>query len=143
MLPNYFFYRAFIKLVGMLVLFSISHNSFAVFKCIDESTGAITFTDQACPDVTQGEYHPIGYTNSDSDSASLNDAGNKAIKDGIAKSNSRKVVPPVEKVERSSQPATVEPQKSSARDKFWFERRMCQKRSNCEHCCYTQFPLPN
>jgi len=126
----------------MFIFLSISPSSLAIFKCVDESTGELTFTDQACPNVTQGEYHPIGYTNSDSDSASLNSAGTKALKDGIANSKSRKPVTQVETVGASRQTESVEPKKSSARDKYWFERRMCQKRSNCESCCYREFPLP-
>jgi len=37
-----------------------------VFKCVDEATGKMTFTDTACPDKGTGDYIPVAPTNADS-----------------------------------------------------------------------------
>ena len=51
-------------LVGLL---AISPSALAeVYKCVDEATGKMTFTDSACPDKGTGDYVPVGPANSDS-----------------------------------------------------------------------------
>ncbi len=53
-----------VALVGVLICPS---SVFAeVFKCIDEATGKMTFTDVACPDKGTGDYVPVKSANGDS-----------------------------------------------------------------------------
>jgi hypothetical protein len=53
--------------VLVVVLLTISPNSLAeVFKCVDEATGNMTFTDSACPGKGTGDYVPVAPTNADS-----------------------------------------------------------------------------
>ena len=51
-------------LIGILLL--PFYAAAEVFKCRDEATGKITFTDTACPDKGTGDYVPVGQANSDS-----------------------------------------------------------------------------
>ena len=83
-----------VKVVFFLIFWGISQSSFTeVFKCLDESTGKLTFTDQACPDNKPGAYQPVDSTNIDADSASQNTAaGTKSPRDGAQrKGNLRRV----------------------------------------------------
>ena len=136
----------FIYTVLLLLLLAVAPDiSAEIFKCIDKATGQIAFTDQACPDNTPGNYQPIGSTNIDTDSASLNEAGSKALRDGAKRTSHQTWVSRAKDAE--SQPtarpaATTAARKKPLRDTLWHDRRMCQKRRNCESCCYDQYPLP-
>ena len=53
------------SLVAMVFLIAgIAHAE--VFKCVDPSTGQMTFTDTACPDKGTGDYVPVQPANGDS-----------------------------------------------------------------------------
>ena len=146
-MPGYYFQRSkFAQLAVLMLLPAIAlPTSAEIFKCIDKATGQIAFTDQACPDNTPGNYQPIGSTNIDTDSAALNEAGSKALRDGAKRTSHQTWVSRAKDAE--SQPAakpapTTAARKKPLRDTLWHDRRMCQKRRNCESCCYDQYPLP-
>ena len=42
------------------------HSAAEVFKCVDKSTGKVSFTDQACPNDQQGESQNVRPANDDS-----------------------------------------------------------------------------
>ena len=54
-----------ISLPLCLLLF-VPFASAEIYKCVDEVTGKMTFTDTACPDKTAGGYVPVGTANRDS-----------------------------------------------------------------------------
>lgn len=90
---NIFSVASFIQLACLLVILSIAPDSFAeIFKCVDETTGKIAFTDHACPDDTPGEYQPTGTTNADTRSASPNRAGSGALRNEKGPTGSQKWV---------------------------------------------------
>lgn len=143
----YFFRRSeFAQLAVLLLLPVIAlHTSAEIFKCIDKSTGQMAFTDQACPDNTPGNYQPIGSTNIDTDSAALNEAGSKALRDGAKPTSHQAWVSRAKNAESKpvAKPAsTTAARQKPLRDTLWHDRRMCQKRRNCESCCYDKYPLP-
>ena len=51
----------FVAVMGLLVL--STSVSGEVFKCVDKTTGKLTFTDRACPDKGFGDYVPVGPAN--------------------------------------------------------------------------------
>jgi hypothetical protein len=62
------FGKVFRKVVGPLVLLTLSFTPVSVaeiFKCVDEATGNLAFTDQACPNDQSGNHLPVGSTNFD------------------------------------------------------------------------------
>jgi len=55
------------KISWVLALFVFSPASVAdVFRCVDEATGKVAFTDKDCPDKTAGVYIPVKPANADS-----------------------------------------------------------------------------
>ncbi len=62
------FGRVFRNVASSLVLLTLSFTPLSVaevFKCVDEATGELAFTDQACPNDQSGKHQPIGSTNFD------------------------------------------------------------------------------
>ncbi len=60
------FGRVFRKAAGPFVLSTLSLAPVSVaevYKCFDEATGELAFTDQACPNDQSGNHHPIGTKN--------------------------------------------------------------------------------
>ena len=58
--------RQFCHLAGFLVVLTIAPTSLAeVYKCVNEATGRVTFSDKDCPSRTAGESISVGNTNSD------------------------------------------------------------------------------
>jgi len=56
------------KVAGPLVLLNLSFTPVSVaeiFKCVDEATGKLAFTDQACPNDQSGKHQPVGSRNFD------------------------------------------------------------------------------
>jgi hypothetical protein len=57
------------KFIGrLLVVLALGWSgsvSAEVFRCVDEATGSVAFTDKDCPDKTAGEYIPVGKANGD------------------------------------------------------------------------------
>lgn len=134
--------KALIRVVGLLLLLAIAGGSSAgIYKCVDEATGEIAFTDKDCPDKTPGNYHPIGYTNSDSGSASLNEAGTRALRNGVKRTGNQQSLDQSGKTNQQPKPeAPKAGSNKSTKDTLWFERRMCQKRS--EGNCHSKYPVP-
>ena len=63
----------FVAFTGQLAL--STSVSGEVFKCVDETTEKVTFTDKACPDKGVGNYVPLEPANVDSGYASGREAG--------------------------------------------------------------------
>jgi len=58
---------SFFKLIGFLAILAIAPDSTGdVFKCVDKSTGKMTFTDHACPNDQLGQTQGVRPANSDS-----------------------------------------------------------------------------